>query len=67
MTTAKKIFFNFILQGDMTKGEYGKGYYDKLIESLLSLRKDSITIKTKLTLDDWMNKKKTRKTLLKLI
>ena len=27
MTTAKKNVKNFILQGDMTKGEYGKGYY----------------------------------------
>ena len=27
MTTAKKNAKKFILQGDMTKGEYGKGYY----------------------------------------
>ena len=28
MTTAKKIFKNFIFTGgNMTKGEYGKGYY----------------------------------------
>ena len=27
MTTAKKKFRKFILQGNMTKGEYGKGYY----------------------------------------
>ena len=27
MTTAKKNIKNFILQGNMTKGEYGKGYY----------------------------------------
>ena len=31
MTTAKKNVKNFILQGDMAKGEYGKGYYGKLI------------------------------------
>ena len=37
MTTVKKNVKIFILQGNMTKGEYGKGYYGIFVQTICSM------------------------------